>query len=164
MFSLYLHDAVYMYALATDELFKEGGYKRNGSRIFEIAKNKTFQGEEQFILRKKLLNTNPSYACPVNSKINSNVAFVFSFLCLKSWRKWSQLLVLTESYHWVSFYSYVFGCALRPLQVYRVQCSLIPMETELEITGCGIFHREDPLMKNGVKWGWRTEKLEMRLV
>ena len=45
VFSLYLHDAVYMYALATDELFKEGGYKRNGSRIFEIAKNKTFEGK-----------------------------------------------------------------------------------------------------------------------
>ena len=44
VFSLYLHDAVYMYALATDELLKEGGYKRNGSRIFEIAKNKTFDG------------------------------------------------------------------------------------------------------------------------
>ena len=49
VFSLYLHDAVYMYALATDELFKEGGYKRNGSRIVEIAKNKTFQGEKQLI-------------------------------------------------------------------------------------------------------------------
>ena len=45
MFSLYLHDAVYMCALATDELFREGGDKRNGSRIFEIAKNKTFHGK-----------------------------------------------------------------------------------------------------------------------
>lgn len=71
VFSLYLHDAVYMYALATDELFKEGGYKRNGSRIFEIAKNKTFQGKLQFILRKKTLNTNTSYACPVNTVIRS---------------------------------------------------------------------------------------------
>ena len=59
VFSLYLHDAVYMYALATDELFKEGGYKRNGSRIFEIAKNKTFEGKtalEQIFYVLILLN------------------------------------------------------------------------------------------------------------
>ncbi len=44
VFSLYLHDSVYMYALATEQLLQEGGYKRNGSRIFEISKNKTFDG------------------------------------------------------------------------------------------------------------------------
>lgn len=46
VFSLYLHDSVYMYALATDQLLKEGGDKRNGSRIFEISKTKTFDGEK----------------------------------------------------------------------------------------------------------------------
>ena len=44
VFSLYLHDAVYMYAEATDQLLREGGDKRNGTRIFEIAKTKTFRG------------------------------------------------------------------------------------------------------------------------
>ena len=71
MFSLYLHDAVYMYALATDELFREGGDKRNGSRIFEIAKNKTFHGTGQFIIRRQTQNTKTFYACDISAIIIS---------------------------------------------------------------------------------------------
>ena len=50
------------------------------------------------------------------------------------------------------------------LQEFQVQCSLIQTVTELETIGCGTYHREGPLMKNGVKSGWQTEKLEIRCV
>ena len=99
-----------MYALATDELFKEGGYKRNGSRIFEIAKNKTFEGKttlEQifyvlmpfnfFLVFGKDLPTPPRLTCNIINAfdIPTWICSVFCFLNLALVNLGSQLSLIS---------------------------------------------------------------------
>ncbi|CAD5113975.1 DgyrCDS3138 [Dimorphilus gyrociliatus] len=44
LFSLYLHDTLYLYCIAVDRVLKLGGDPRNGTFIFDQAKNITFKG------------------------------------------------------------------------------------------------------------------------
>lgn len=43
-YALFLFDSVYMYAVIADQMLKEGTSPRNGSRMFEMSKNVTFEG------------------------------------------------------------------------------------------------------------------------
>ncbi len=45
VYSLFLHDCIYMYSMAADTAIKQGYHPRNGTIIFNIAKHISFQGE-----------------------------------------------------------------------------------------------------------------------
>ena len=62
---------------------KKEDTKETDPEYLKLPRIKHFKVRDNSYSEKKTLNTNISYACPVNNKISSNVTFVFSFFLLK---------------------------------------------------------------------------------